>query len=166
MVEMEVKGIAIDSRTMLPVMVLKDAEEKRILPIWIGGFEAQAIIMQLEGVKPPRPMTHDLLTNILGTIKAKVSKVLVTELRDNTFYAVITLQTETDTYEIDARPSDAVAIALRNDAPIYVAESVIMKATVADQAKAEEEQQRFRDFFANLKPEDFEKFDKEQRGDS
>ena len=138
-------------------MKSSDGEEKRYLPIWIGVAEATAIFIQLNDQVLPRPMTHDLLKSIIDTLGAKVSKVLVNDINQNTFFARVFLeQTELgEKYEIDARPSDAIALALRTDAPIFVAEKVVINATIVDKDKYKEEMSQFKKFLENLTPTDF-----------
>ena len=124
-IEMTIKGLMIDPITNMPIVILKDKEGNRILPIWVGIFEANAIALQIENISTPRPMTHDLLKNVLGDLEANVQKIVVCELKDNTFYAMIYLDREGKLIGVDARPSDAIALALRTKSPIYVEESVV-----------------------------------------
>src|SRR6056297_2412069 len=128
MIEMKVNGLAIDSASKMPVVILTDGEEKRFLPIWIGVYEADAILVALEDIKVPRPMTHDLVKNMLETLKAKVDKVVIHDIKNNTFFARIHIIKDGAESEIDSRPSDAIALGLRAGASIYVSESVIMEA--------------------------------------
>ena len=123
-VEMKVRGLALDPVSNMPIIILRDEEEKRSLPIWVGIFEANAIALELEKIATPRPMTHDLIKNILESIEAQVVKVVVTDLKENTFFAVLHLRLGTAEYTVDSRPSDAIALALRVAAPIYVAAMV------------------------------------------
>jgi len=127
-IEMNVKGLMIDPITNMPIIILRDREGQKILPIWVGVFEANAIALQIENVQTPRPMTHDLLKNVLRDLHAEVARVVVNDLRENTFYASIHLRTGHDEVVIDARPSDAIALALRTHSPIFVEESVIQSA--------------------------------------
>lgn len=127
-IEMTIKGLMIDPITNMPIVVLRDGDGQRILPIWVGVFEANAIALQMENVQTPRPMTHDLLRNVLEDLDARVQRVVVCDLRDNTFYATIYIQSGPELRAVDARPSDAIALALRAEAPIYVEESVIDSA--------------------------------------
>jgi uncharacterized protein len=164
-VEMKVRGLALDPLSNLPIIILRDDEEKRSLPIWIGIYEANAIALELEKIETPRPMTHDLIKNILETIEARVTKVVVTDLKENTFYAVMHLQVGTTEYTVDSRPSDAIALALRVGAPIYVDEEVVHKAKSLEVGKDAEtvksdDPDRLREWLQNIKPEDFEKFNK------
>jgi bifunctional DNase/RNase len=166
LVEMKVRGLALDPVSNMPIIILRDEEEKRSLPIWVGIFEANAIALELEKIATPRPMTHDLIKNILETIEARVLKVVVTDLRDNTFFAVLHLQVGETEYQVDSRPSDAIALALRVTAPIYVDEDVVRKAKTLEVAKegAEpvkpDDTERLREWLQNIKPEDFEKYNK------
>ena len=164
-VEMKVRGLALDPLSNLPIIILRDEEEKRSLPIWIGIYEANAIALELEKIETPRPMTHDLIKSILETIEARVVKVMVTDLKENTFYAVLHLQLGGSEYTVDSRPSDAIALALRVGAPIFVDEEVVRKAKNLEGAKEGEpvkadDPDRLREWLQNIKPEDFEKFNK------
>jgi bifunctional DNase/RNase len=154
---MVVKGLTLDPLTNMPIVILKDTEGNRALPIWIGANEANAIAMEMERITTPRPMTHDLIRNILEGLKAKVSRIVVNDLRDNTFYAVIFLEVNGTEVAIDSRPSDAIAVALRVKAPILVAEKVIREAKSIDltEDRPAEDTQSVRDWIENLKPEDF-----------
>ena len=165
-VEMKVRGLALDPMSNMPIIILRDEEDKRSLPIWVGIFGANAIALELEKIATPRPMTHDLIKNILEAIDARVLKVVVTDLRDNTFFAVLYLQIGDTEYTVDSRPSDAIALALRVAAPIYVDEDVVRKAKTLEVAKegAEpvkaDDPERLKEWLQNIKPEDFEKFNK------
>ena len=132
MVEMKIASVGVVPGTNGTVVVLREATGSRILVIGIGPMEASAIAMELEGVKPPRPMTHDLLRNVLSRFNASVSKVFINDLRDETFYALITLETDRGTLEIDSRPSDAMALALRARAPIFCSEMVLDLAAISE----------------------------------
>ena len=157
MIEMKVRGIAVDPNLKTPAVILTDEEEKRYLPIWIGVAEATAIFIQLNEQVIARPMTHDLLKNVIDTLGAKVTKILVNDINQNTFFARIFLEvTGTgDKFEIDARPSDAIALALRTNSPIFVAEKVVINATIVDKEKYKEEMSEFKKFLENLSPTDF-----------
>src|ERR1044071_2833898 len=124
-IEMSIKGLMVDPISNMPIVILRDREGGRTLPIWVGMFEANAIALQIENVPTPRPMTHDLLRNVIHDLKATVQKVVVCDLQENTFYALIYLSVREEVVAIDARPSDAIALALRTRAPIFVEESVI-----------------------------------------
>ncbi len=165
-VEMKVRGLALDPLSNMPIIILRDEEDKRSLPIWVGIFEANAIALELEKISTPRPMTHDLIKNILETIEARLLKIVVTDLKENTFFAVLHLQLGETEYTVDSRPSDAIALALRVAAPIYVDEEVVRKAKTLDVVTKESETvkaddpERIREWLGSIKPEDFEKFNK------
>ena len=139
-------------------MILRDKEGQRVLPIWVGLFEANAIALQIENVSTPRPMTHDLLRNVIQDLKATVQKVVVCDLQDNTFYALIYLSLNGDTLAVDARPSDAIALALRTRAPIFVEDSVIDHAKTVDLPRDATDQQERLNWFENLDPDDLGKY--------
>lgn len=128
LVPMTIKGLMLDPISNAPIVVLKDGEDKIFLPIWVGIFEANAIALQLEHVETPRPMTHDLLRNLIKHVDAEVTRVVINELRDSTFYARIHMTQKGRDLDIDARPSDAIAVALRAGAPIFVAQAVLDQA--------------------------------------
>ncbi|MGK7894751.1 MAG: bifunctional nuclease family protein [Xenococcus sp. (in: cyanobacteria)] len=153
MIEMRVAGIALDAVTRSPIVLLKDSSERRALPIFIGQDQARAIINVLEGQQTPRPLTHDLMVNIFDLWEMKVEKIIIHALKDNTFYAVLSLSQGEQKKEIDCRPSDAIAIALRTESPIWVLEEVIADASIpVDQDADEEERKAFRDFVSDLSP--------------
>lgn len=161
MVEMKVEGLTLDPLTNMPIIILKDSSGAKALPIWVGYFEANAIALEIEKITTPRPMTHDLIRNLIQTMKAEVNHILVNELKDNTFYAVISLVCGGDTLVIDSRPSDAIALALRTKSPIYVEENVIeaaknLEIPESDKSKKDEKQQ-WKDWLENIKPDDFGK---------
>src|ERR671933_1891310 len=131
-IEMTIKGLMVDPVTNTPIVILRDKDGERVLPIWVGIFEANAIALQIENVSTPRPMTHDLLRNVIHDLKASVQKVVVCDLQENTFYALIHLRMNGEALAIDARPSDAIALALRTRAPIFVEDSVIDNAKTFD----------------------------------
>ncbi|HXH83266.1 MAG TPA: bifunctional nuclease family protein [Candidatus Tectomicrobia bacterium] len=164
LVEMKVRGLALDPVSNMPIIVLRDDEDKRSLPIWVGIFEANAIALELEKIATPRPMTHDLIKSILETLDVQVVKVVVTDLRENTFFALLHLRLQGVEYTVDSRPSDAIALALRVAAPIYVEEEVFPKAGKMEVAKETEmkadDPEQLREWLQNIKPEDFEKFNK------
>lgn len=130
-IEVQIRGLMMDPVTNMPIVILKDVESEMVLPIWVGIFEANAIAIELEKTATPRPMTHDLLRDIARGLNARVSKVVVSELKDDTFYAVIWMEQEGESLAIDARPSDAIALALRFDCPIYVNRDVLASSKVA-----------------------------------
>lgn len=156
MVEMKVQGLFFDSETNQSVVILKEEATGRTLPIWVGLFEANAITMGLEHTWTPRPMTHDLMKNIIEGLDANVRQIEVNDLRSNTYYAVISLEVGGRRVEIDSRPSDAIALALRLKAPIFVAEKVLDSAGHLDQKTKKEASDKWIDeLFDKLKPEDF-----------
>ncbi len=152
MVEMKVKFLTFDSTSNGFVVLLMDPLNKTGLPIWIGPFEANAIAMKLKKVTSHRPMTHDLIGSILGTLESRVNKIVVNDLKDNTYYALIYLNRKGDEIVIDSRPSDAIAIALALDAPIFVSDRVIEKARTID---LEKEEDQLKEWLENLNPDDF-----------
>ncbi|BAZ47810.1 hypothetical protein NIES4103_04140 [Nostoc sp. NIES-4103] len=155
MIEMKVAGIALDAITRSPIVLLKDASDRRALPIYIGQEQAKAIMSALENQKPPRPLTHDLIVNILETWNMALERVIIHSLQKDTFYAALIVQQGEVKKEIDARPSDAIAIALRTNTPIWVMEEVVADASIpVDRDADEAEQQAFREFISNLRPED------------
>lgn len=158
---MKVTGLTIDPFTSMPIIILKDEEERNVLPIWIGLIEASAIATELEKIQLSRPMTHDLLRNILQALGVEVNRVAVTDLADNTFYARIYLQHNGRDIELDARPSDAIAVALRTKAPIFVEKTVVDKSRKIDLSKDTDEElkkQKWAEILENLNPEDFGKY--------
>ncbi len=161
MLEMKVKGLALDPSTNMPIVILKDLEEERALPIWVGIFEANAIALEMESVPTPRPMTHDLIKNILEETEATVLRIVVNDLKDNTFYAEIFLSLNGNEVSIDSRPSDAIALALRVDAPIYVAKKVLEEARSIDLTDPElaDYQEKWKEWLEDLRPEDFGKYE-------
>jgi bifunctional DNase/RNase len=157
-IEMTIKGLMIDPVTSTPIVVLRDLEGQRVLPIWVGVFEANAIALQIENVTPQRPMTHDLLNNVIHDLKADIKKVVVSDLKDNTFYALIHLSIAGEIMVIDARPSDAIALALRARAPIFVEEHVIDHARQSEPATQNGEAERLQKWLENLDPDEMGKY--------
>ena len=158
MQEMVIYGVSFDLVGKQPIVLLKTADGNRFLPIWIGHAEAAAILMKLQGASTPRPMTHDLLTDMLEQLDAEVLRITVTELRDNTFYASITVQQNGSELEIDSRPSDAIAIAVRSEVPIYAAEHVIEESAIefeGEEPNDEEVVDEFRKFLDDVSPDQF-----------
>ena len=157
-VEMKIRGLMMDPVTNMPIVILKDANGGQILPIWVGIYEANAIALEIEKVATPRPMTHDLIKNVLTGLEAGVRKVVVNELRDDTFFAVIWVEKNGAMISIDSRPSDALALALRLDCPIFVDEQVLRTskstATVSDKVSNEE----LRRWLEGLNDEDFGRY--------
>ncbi len=157
-VEMKIRGLTMDPVTQMPIVVLKDVNGNSVLPIWVGIFEANAIALEIEKVSTPRPMTHDLIKTVLMGLEAGVRKVVVSDLKDDTFYAVIWLEKNGELISVDSRPSDALALALRLDCPIYVEESVLKNskqtATVNERVQSEE----LRKWLENLGDEDLGRY--------
>ena len=162
LVPMIISGLAVDPVTKNPIVILKEIGGERTLPIWIGFLEATAIASELEGIQFSRPMTHDLLKNIMETVNIKIDKIEVCDLRNNTYYALIHISYNEKSITIDARPSDALALSLRVEAPIFVQETVIDKSKQIDlQAEPDdtsEEGKKWQDILENLNPEDFGKY--------
>jgi bifunctional DNase/RNase len=157
-IEMTIKGLMVDPITNMPIVILRDQEGNRVLPIWVGIFEANAIALQIENISTPRPMTHDLLRNVISDLHASVQKIVVCDLQENTFYALIYLTIDGDTLAIDARPSDAIALALRTRAPIFVEESVIDNAKTVDFAPEKADADRLHKWLESLDPDDLGKY--------
>ncbi len=157
-IEMTIKGLMIDPITNMPIVILKDGKGDRVLPIWVGIFEANAIALQIENITTPRPMTHDLLRNVLSDLEASVERIVVSELKDNTFYAVIYLNRGGDVLAVDCRPSDAIALALRTKSPIFVEESVVESAKGMDFTKDTADSERLQKWLESLNPEDLGKY--------
>ena len=153
-IEMTIKGLMVDPITNTPIVILRDKDGQRVLPIWVGIFEANAIALQIENIATPRPMTHDLLRNVIQDLKASVQKIVVSDLQDNTFYALIYLSLADDTVAIDARPSDAIALALRTRAPIFVEEAVIDNAKTVDVTADKADADRLHKWLESLDPDD------------
>ena len=157
-IEMTIKGLMVDPITNMPIIILRDKDGQRVLPIWVGVFEANAIALQIENVSTPRPMTHDLLRNVIHDLKAEIRKIVVSDLKENTFYALIHLDVNGDTVAVDARPSDAIALALRTRAPIFVEESVIDNAKPFDPGSDKPDTDRLQKWLENLDPDDLGKY--------
>jgi hypothetical protein len=156
-VEMVIKGLMVDPITNMPIVLLHDRDGARVLPIWIGVFEANAIALQIENQATPRPMTHDLLKNVIADLKAQVDRVVVTDLKDNTFYATIFLRVGEDVVAVDARPSDAIALALRAKAPIFAEDAVLEGAKTLDTPEPAETD-RLQRWLESLDPDDLGKY--------
>ena len=156
--EFRIKGLMMDPTTNSPIVILQDVGTNTLLPIWVGIFEANAIALQIERVDTPRPMTHDLIKNILLHMDAEVLKIVVTELRENTFYALIHLQLAGEAMTIDSRPSDAIALALRTDSPIFVSEEVINNSRNITLDKENLDPEDVKEWLENLNPEDLGKY--------
>jgi uncharacterized protein len=156
MIEMELAGVRVELPTNQPIVLLKEKDGERYLPIWIGAAEAAAIALALQGVVTPRPMTHDLLKNILEDLGVTVNRIVVTELREGTFFAQLDIHRNGDSLEISSRPSDAIALAVRMTVPIYASEDVLSEASILIPGDEDEEVEKFREFLENITPEDFE----------
>jgi len=157
--EMKVKGLMIDPVSNMPIIVLKDSQSETVLPIWVGIFEANAIAMQLENIDSPRSMTHDLLKNVITGLAASIESVVITDLKDNTFFATIHLSHDGSSLTVDARPSDAMALALRAEAPIFVDQMVLDKSAATDETGAPEETERLRRWLESVDPEELGKYE-------
>ncbi len=155
MIEMSVQGITLDPVTNMPIVVLKGKDSNDVLPIWIGVFEANAIAMQLEGINRPRPMTHDLIANLIKEMSGRVEYIHIHDLKDNTYYAEISILKDGEVLKIDARPSDAINIALRTGAPIFVSPEVLKDIQTEEENDVDEED--LKDWLESIKPEDFGK---------
>ena len=156
LVPMSIKGLMLDPVSNSPIVVLKDSQEKVFLPIWVGIFEANAIALRLEDIETPRPMTHDLLRNLIQEINATVTKIVISELKESTFYALIHVQAADRAFSIDARPSDAIALALRTDAPIFVDQGVLDQAQTISSDETSDE--RMKKWLEEISPEDLGKY--------
>ncbi|HVS33210.1 MAG TPA: bifunctional nuclease family protein [Thermoanaerobaculia bacterium] len=157
LVPMSIKGLMLDPVSNSPIVVLKDEQEKFFLPIWVGIFEANAIALQLESVTTPRPMTHDLLRNMISELDARVTRIVINDLRDSTFFAQIRVVTGERTLELDARPSDAIALALRTEAPIFVAQTVLDQAQTIS-PDGDDQDEKLKKWFEQLGPDDLGKY--------
>jgi bifunctional DNase/RNase len=158
LIEMSIKGLMVDPITNMPIVILKDKLGERVLSIWVGIFEANAIALQIENVSTPRPMTHDLLRNIITDLEGSVDRVVVSDLKDNTFFAIIHLTVRGERIAIDARPSDAIALALRTRSPILVEESVIDNAKTVDFTAEPGDNARLQKWLESLDPEELGKY--------
>jgi uncharacterized protein len=152
---MSLAGVRVELPTNQPIVLLKEDEGERYLPIWIGAAEAAAIAFALQGVVTPRPMTHDLMKNLLDEVGAQVQRIEITELREGTYYANINMRMNGNAYEISARPSDAIALAVRVEAPIFADEEVLTDASILIPSDEEDEVEKFREFLESVNPEDF-----------
>ena len=157
-IEMSIKGLMVDPLTNMPIVILRDQDGQRVLPIWVGIFEANAIALQMENIPTPRPMTHDLLRNVIQDLRATVEKIVVCDLQENTFYALIDLTVNGDTVAIDARPSDAIALALRARAPIFVEEHVLESAPTIESTPERTSTQRLQKWLESLDADDLGKY--------
>jgi uncharacterized protein len=157
-IAMKIKGLVVDPVSKMPIVVLEDPQTDRILPIWIGVFEANAIALTIENIPTPRPMTHDLLKSFLEKLQVAVEKIVVNDVRNNTFYAMIHLRYKDQPVVIDSRPSDAIALALRVNSPIFVEDNVVQKAQSVKFDENLEDPEKLMSWLENLKPEDFGKY--------
>jgi len=157
-IEMTIKGLMIDPITNMPIIVLRDQDGQRMLPIWVGVFEANAIALQIENVETPRPMTHDLLKRVIDGLGAVVERIVVCELRENTFYATIHLETARGSVVIDARPSDAIALALRTRSKIFVEEAVIQSARSVEMSREQMDIGRLQKWLEGLSDDELGKY--------
>jgi uncharacterized protein len=158
LIEMSIKGLMVDPITNMPIVILKDKLGERVLSIWVGIFEANAIALQIENVATPRPMTHDLLRNIITDLDGSVDRIVVSDLKDNTFFAIIHLTVKGERIAVDARPSDAIALALRTRSPILVEESVIDNAKTVDFTAEPGDNARLQKWLESLDPEELGKY--------
>jgi len=158
LIEMMIKGLMVDPITNTPIVILKDKDGDRVLPIWVGVFEANAIALQIENVSTPRPMTHDLLRNIITDLDGRVDRIVVSDLKDNTFFALIHLTVKGEGIAVDARPSDAIALALRTRAPILVEESVIDNAKTVDFGSERLDDDKVQKWLESLDPAELPKY--------
>jgi len=157
-VEMKIRGLMMDPVTNMPIVVLKDVQGTAILPIWVGVYEANAIALEIEKVQTPRPMTHDLLKNVLLGLEVQVQKVVVSDLKDDTFYAIIWMERDGQTISMDSRPSDALALALRLDCPIFVSDQVLKNSKVANAVSEKSTHEELRKWLEGLSDEDLGRY--------
>ena len=156
--EMVIKGLMVDPVTNMPIVILRDKDGERVLPIWVGIFEANAIALQIENIATPRPMTHDLLRNVIRDLSGSVEKIVVSDLKETTFYALIYLRVGHELVAVDARPSDAIALALRTQAPIFVEDHVIDSAKTVDLSPEPANADRLQKWLESLDPEELGKY--------
>jgi bifunctional DNase/RNase len=154
LIEMQIKGLMMDPVTGVPIVILRNADNQRVLPIWVGPVEANAIALQIENVTPPRPMTHDLLKNLLTEFDARVRRIVIAELRGNTFYAYLDIDRQGSRVLVDARPSDALAVALRSRAPVFVDDSVLERASSVEVSSEQADRERLQRWLESLDPDD------------
>lgn len=157
-VEMKIRGLMVDPVTNMPIVILKDSGSEAVLPIWVGVYEANAIALEIEKVATPRPMTHDLIKNVLTGLETHVHKVVVTELRDDTFYAVIWMERQGRIVSVDSRPSDALALALRVDCPIFVEDEVLKNTKLAANMNDKVSSEELRKWLEGLNDEDLGRY--------
>jgi bifunctional DNase/RNase len=157
-VEMKIRGLMMDPVTNMPIVVLKDVQGNSVLPIWVGVYEANAIALEIEKVQTPRPMTHDLLRNVFLGLEVRVDKIVVSDLKDDTFYAVIWVERDGQLIMLDSRPSDALALALRMDCPIFVDEQVLKNSKVANALAERTTNEQLRNYLEGLSDEDLGRY--------
>jgi bifunctional DNase/RNase len=157
-VEMKIRGLMMDPVTNMPIVILRDVSGNSVLPIWVGVYEANAIALEIEKVSTPRPMTHDLIKSLLFGLNTAMRKVVVSELKDDTFYAVIWLDRDGETISVDSRPSDALALALRLDCPIYVEETVLKSSSKAANASDKDNKEELKRWLDGLNDEDLGRY--------
>jgi bifunctional DNase/RNase len=155
MIEMNLVGVRVELPTNQPIVLLREKEGERFLPIWIGAMEATAIAFALQGIVTARPMTHDLMKNLLEELGVRIERIVITELRDGTFYAVIQMQQNGSSFEVSSRPSDAIALAVRVSVPVFANEEVLTEASIVIRDDEEQEVEKFREFLEQVNPEDF-----------
>ncbi len=155
MIELNLVGVRVELPTNQPIVLLKEREGERFLPIWIGAMEATAIAFALQGIVTARPMTHDLLKTVIEEVGVHVERIVITELRDGTFYAIIHMSQNGSRYEVSSRPSDAIALAVRVNVPIFANEDVLSEASIVIRDDEEQEVERFREFLDQVTPDDF-----------
>jgi bifunctional DNase/RNase len=154
LIEMSIKGLMLDPLTNMPIVLLRDAESQRVLPIWVGPVEASAIALQVENFAPPRPMTHDLLRNVLTDLGVTLERVIISDLRDNTFYAFLELRRGSEMVLVDARPSDALALSIRTKARVFVEGKVLDQAKSVDVSSDQADRERLQKWLESLDPDD------------
>lgn len=154
LIEMFIKGLMIDPVTSMPIVILRDADGQRTLPIWVGPVEANAIALQIENVAPPRPMTHDLAGNLIADLGGTLARVVIADIKDGTFFAYLEIQRGGEVVLVDSRPSDALALALRSRAPVFVQASILDTARTVDASTEQADQERLQRWLESLDPED------------
>lgn len=154
LIEMSIKGLMIDPMTNMPIVILRDEDGQRTLPIWVGPVEANAIALQIENVAPPRPMTHDLLRNLLAGLDARLERVIISDLKDGTFYAYLELLRNGEVVFVDARPSDALALSIRTKTPVFVDTSVLDQARTVEVSSDQVDRERLQRWLESLDPDD------------
>jgi uncharacterized protein len=155
MIELNLVGVRVELPSNQPIVLLKEREGERYLPIWIGAMEATAIAFALQGIVTARPMTHDLMKNVLEEVGVSVERIVITELKEGTFYAIIHMSQNGSSYEVSSRPSDAIALAVRVSVPIFASEDVLTEASIVIKDDEEQEVEKFREFLEQVEPEDF-----------